>query len=224
MSQIEKLKTLHRQRGSCKAKITSLNKFVYSITKTDVINKDDLSQLQLRYGKFNKLLDEFNKFQLEIETLTTDDTIEMEYSEREQFEDDYFALSTKITNILEKHSTKFKQEKDEQSITMGTDNLNKIKNVKLPTIELAKFLGSYTRWLEFKDYFLTLIHSNDNLSNVNKFQYLKSSLEGSASQTIASIEVSNANYETAWNILCERFDNNQLIIYNHLKGIFDYHK
>lgn len=42
-------------------------------------------------------------------------------------------------------------------------------------------------WLEFRDTFNTLVHSNDKLSNVQKILYLLSSLDKNVLQIIKSI-------------------------------------
>lgn len=94
--------------------------------------------------------------------------------------------------------------------------------IKLPVIELPTFSGRAEEWLQFFDTFDTLIHSNEALSEIQKFYYLKSSLKGDAEQVIHSLEVSARNYEIAWSILKERYQNNKLIIHNHVRALFDH--
>ena len=55
---------------------------------------------------------------------------------------------------------------------------------RLPRIDLPKFDGTFSDWLSFRDLFTSLILSNENISAVEKLQYLKSSLVGSASQLL----------------------------------------
>ena len=68
-----------------------------------------------------------------------------------------------------------------------------IKCVKPPTIQLPKFSECYTNWLEFRDTFESLIHCNDEINNINKFHYLRSSLEGSAAVVVDAIQFSTTN-------------------------------
>ncbi|XP_072403013.1 uncharacterized protein [Diabrotica undecimpunctata] len=56
---------------------------------------------------------------------------------------------------------------------------------------------------------------------INKFHYLRASLGGEAEQVISSLEISAANYDIAWNLLCERFANTRLLIYSYTKALFD---
>lgn len=95
------------------------------------------------------------------------------------------------------------------------------ESVKLPTIQLPKFNGSYDHWMEFRDIFNSLIHSNGQISNTSKFQYLRASLEGTAAQVIKSIQITSDNYDMAWSILCDRFDNKRLLVQNHVRALFN---
>lgn len=52
--------------------------------------------------------------------------------------------------------------------------------VKLPVIDIPKFSGDYSEWLSFCDAFSSLVHTNRSLNNIQKFQYLRSALMGSA--------------------------------------------
>lgn len=90
----------------------------------------------------------------------------------------------------------------------------------MPTIHLPTFDGNYEKWLEFHDTFLSLIHNNEDISRIQKFHYLKSSLRGDAARLISSIDISASGYETAWQAVCKRYDNKKLLIYNHINAIF----
>lgn len=93
--------------------------------------------------------------------------------------------------------------------------------VKLPPINLPSFQGNYDSWLNFLDTYSALIHSNNSLSNVEKFYYLKSCLKGEAAGIIHSIEVTDLNYETAFKLVCERYENKKFIIQSHVKNLFE---
>lgn len=93
--------------------------------------------------------------------------------------------------------------------------------VKLPRIELPTFNGKYEEWHAFFDLFNSLIHSNRDISDTQKFHYLRSSLKGDAAEIVSSLEISGANYADAWTRLKERYDNKRLIVQNHIRAIFD---
>ncbi|EZA59724.1 hypothetical protein X777_16372, partial [Ooceraea biroi] len=54
-----------------------------------------------------------------------------------------------------------------------------------------------------------------------KFQYLRTSLVGDATNVIHSLEITEANYEIAWNLLKQRYDNKRVIVNTHIKAIMD---
>lgn len=57
--------------------------------------------------------------------------------------------------------------------------------VKLP-ISTPTFSGKYTEWTSIYDTFTSLIHKNPEISEIQKFQYLKSALKGEGAQLITS--------------------------------------
>ena len=90
---------------------------------------------------------------------------------------------------------------------------------KLPKLQLPKFSGRVTEWNYFWDSFDSAIHSNPNISNVSKFNYLQSLLEGSASRAIKGLTLTSANYDNAISILRERFGKTQQTIAAHMDEI-----
>ena len=75
------------------------------------------------------------------------------------------------------------------------------------------------RWPAFWDSFNSAIHSNDRLSEIDKFNYLRSLLEGTAYDAIAGLALSAANYGEAVAILRKRFGNKHLIISKHMEAL-----
>ena len=75
------------------------------------------------------------------------------------------------------------------------------------------------RWSAFWDSFNSAIHTNDRLFEIDKFNYLRSLLEGAAYDAIAGLALSAANYGEAVEILKKRFGNRQLIISKHMESL-----
>ena len=82
-----------------------------------------------------------------------------------------------------------------------------IGRVKLPKLSLRKFNGDLTSWTPFWESFKSSIHENDEITLIDKFNYLNSLLEGSAAAAIAGLTLSEANYNEAVTILTKRFGN-----------------
>lgn len=93
--------------------------------------------------------------------------------------------------------------------------------IKLPTIVLPHFLGEYHNWLEFRDTFQSLIHKNTLLDNIQKFHYLRASLQGEATHIIKSLEMSSENYRVAWDLINERYNNTRQLTNNHVHALFN---
>ena len=90
---------------------------------------------------------------------------------------------------------------------------------KLPKLTLPRFKGLVTQWNTVWDSYESAIHANDNISRIDKFNYLKSLLEGPALRAIQGLTLSNANYDAAIDILKDRFGQPQQIVSAHMDEI-----
>lgn len=75
--------------------------------------------------------------------------------------------------------------------------------------------------MNFRDNFRSLIHDNNQLSAIDKCNYLRTSLKDDALYQINQIQVTAANYDLAWGILESKFENHKLIAQEHLKVLFN---
>ena len=90
---------------------------------------------------------------------------------------------------------------------------------RLPRIVIPSFSGQREDWKSFRDLFRSLIHEDSNLSNVDKLYYLKTHVQGDAWFAIDDLQVTAANYATAWNNLEARYDHRWLLVQDHLKAL-----
>ena len=88
--------------------------------------------------------------------------------------------------------------------------------VRLPKLSIKPFSGDLTQWTTFWDSFNSAIHENPTLSEIDKFNYLRSFLERSARESIAGLALTAHNYKEAVSILQKRFGNTQQIISRHM--------
>ena len=94
--------------------------------------------------------------------------------------------------------------------------LTESSRVKLPKLSLKPFNGDITTWTPFWDSYESAIHKNPTLSEIDKFNYLKSLLDHTAHEAIAGLTLTSANYDEAVSILQKRFGNKQQIISRHM--------
>ena len=76
-----------------------------------------------------------------------------------------------------------------------------LSKAKLPKLDLPVFKGDITEWTTFWDMYESAVHSNSNLSSVQKFIYLRTLLSYSAKDAIAGLTLSDANYDEAIKVL-----------------------
>ena len=84
---------------------------------------------------------------------------------------------------------------------------------------LPKFKGDVKNWTAFWDSFKFAVHNNEDIPEVDKFNYLNSLLKGTAFQTIQGLTLTASNYDSAVAMLQERFGNPQQIISAHMEGL-----
>ena len=89
----------------------------------------------------------------------------------------------------------------------------------LPKLTLPKFSGDVARWTTFWDSFKSAVDENTQLTKIDKFNYLYNLLEGSAFRCIKGLPLSEDNYDTALDLLKQRFGKKLQIICAHMDEI-----
>lgn len=214
------LKDLLKKRSTIKGRLTKFKDHLTFLTqnKLSELSGAQVKEVSLRLNKFQELFTTFDDLQTQIEMLSSD--VDEQLKERELLETQFYSSISIAQDIIE--SIPENKERVEGSMNSNASGScsHQFNTVKLPTIKLPSFDGNYLKWLEFRDTFDSLINSNDSIPTINKFHYLRSALEGSATVVIKAIEFTSANYKVAWDLLCERYNNKNILINNHLKALF----
>ena len=194
------------------------------------IYDDGYNQLKTLMEKFNEL----NEGNIQIDRETKQKQKEKEQKMQQEMKQEQLAKDREYTLKLEEMRMKYEIEKarieqrakemeaekelvikQKSSSSQETDVENKNHiNVKLPKFELMKFDGDIFKWQEFWDCFNTAIHQQ-KISRIDKFNYLRSQLKGDAKDVLAGLETTEANYDTAIDLMQERYGKKQLIIKAH---------
>lgn len=95
------------------------------------------------------------------------------------------------------------------------------RKIELPRLEIPEFDGNYLTWKSFHDLFERTVYSEKTISNVEKFQLLRTVLKGEASQIINHLQITEANFEAAWKLLKHRFNNERRLIETYVKNILN---
>ena len=88
--------------------------------------------------------------------------------------------------------------------------------VKLPKLTMQPFKGDLTTWTTFWDSYKAAIHDNASLSDIDKFNYLRSLLQGPALDAVSGLTLTATNYKEAVSVLEKRFGNKQQIVAKHM--------
>ncbi|KYN02007.1 hypothetical protein ALC62_07184 [Cyphomyrmex costatus] len=220
---MENLNKLRAKRTNVKGQLTQFVKFVrdHGEERREQLPDRIRDHAEELFGTYNEIQSQIAEVKLEaaIEKIPPPSQEELQAldaeiaRERQSVEDVYFEYLVKAKRLVEAEQTNVAVHQQEQQV----NNLT----VKLPTLQLPKFNGSYDQWLMYKDTFTSVIDSNVRLTRIQKFQYLCSSLTGEALQVIHTLETTDENYEIAWRLIKERYENKKLIISTHIKELFE---
>ncbi|XP_029172199.1 uncharacterized protein LOC114941382 [Nylanderia fulva] len=202
---------LKRKRGIIKGSCTRIETFVNSVNAVD---DDARAQLEVRRACLDPIREDYCKVQSQLEAID-----EAEIEDRDAFEDKVYSLCARMQRLLRNDSG---QNSPRASTPVSARSESEAATyVRLPKLNLPSFSGKYEEWFPFHDTFISVIHNNKTLSDIQKFQYLRASLTGTALDIVKTLEISNNNYDLAWNILKERYNNKRVIVQTHIKAIFE---
>lgn len=151
-----------------------------------------------RYPDVAKIAEDFETAHLKVLQDATA-VFETEDAVRAQFNVMHYAIKSRYAAIAEARRT-----------VGGEDeavNRNPVSKLKLPKISLPHFSGDVTLWPSFFALFTTSIHDNTQLSDMEKYQYLLSSLSGEALNVIKNLQFSAEHYAIAFDMLVARYQN-----------------
>nr|CAI5851181.1 unnamed protein product [Callosobruchus analis] len=195
-------RTLIKRRGAIKAKQTLFKKR-FEVIKNEIADQSSLSEvpkemileLQSRLENLNKLFSDYDEIQNSIEVECDDNNLEQQLIQREEFEDLHYSLASECKNIIDNYysltedrSASIRSGESEHHSSTHSQMVEHCE-IKLPSINLPKFSGDYKNWMEFRDFFISIIHMKENIPQINKFHYLRSSLEGGAAQELSCLVI-----------------------------------
>ncbi|GBN47843.1 hypothetical protein AVEN_85767-1, partial [Araneus ventricosus] len=203
---VDAAEKINRVKGAIKSSVTKLETFLENAEKASV------TELQIRIkkiGQLQKKLDELlNEFFLIKDLSGLQDTA----NDFEQVDSRLEELEVRITSILDSRKS---------SSNPKNQTVESIKNeIRLPENPLPTFSGAFSEWESFKTQFTTLVSNNDNLDDNQKLFYLRASLKGEAKQ----LESTEDTFNSLFDALKERFENQTLLIDFNVLSILHYDK
>ncbi|GFQ82036.1 DUF1758 domain-containing protein, partial [Trichonephila clavata] len=220
----DRVACLKRKRSVLRTAVTNtVTKLEHELLETEHIDVDKLEEiLEILVTKFESLKCIDN----ELEPLFGEIEFEEEYTKTEEYNDKVtltkFRVNKRIRE-LNKNVSNFPANvsHDVEKINqVYQPNINIEENsvrIKLPKLCIPKFYGDVNQWLNFWNSFESAIHKNVHLNKVDKFNYLKSYLGGTALSTVDGFSISDSTYDAAINLLKERFAREDLLIQTHMR-------
>ena len=232
MSEEEQLTRKRRLRAGHRASTTRILGQVEPAITADPIDVSKIIQLKRSLEDKLRSLSDLDQAILD---LTPEDSIETEIIQADEIKERLYSALTKLDHCLSSpvlphmkaaaathppatHPSNAEDEfhaTDPPPSAVGPGPVQSVK-VKLPKISLPRFNGRPVKWIPFWDSYESTIHSNHDLSSVDKFNYLRSLLDGVAFDAIAGLTLSSSNYQQAIDILHKHFGNKQVIVSNHM--------
>lgn len=245
------LKQLRVKRGCIKSQLTNFQKLIDRIDKENlnsesILNiRERVDKIKSLYDTFSEI-----QLDIEYLVYDETEIYEREIITRDEFYDQYFYLVSCGETLIRSFSTKASlgnNANNVQAVTETIQNVNKANSegdqqldsgdvsihestnteyrnrcsIKLPTIKLPVFDGTFTTWRSFLDAFNTLINANPELTDTQRLIYLKSTVTGEPHELISSLETTDVNYKIALGILKKRYDNKRRIVNNHVLSILN---
>lgn len=200
--------------------ITKWTSFESQLANLENIVSDgeyEITSLKLRMTRMNEVYRNFEEYKDELSMLEPNHPLLNEFI---GIQNRYFAIAGNVENISTAMSETRSVASSENGHSATVGNSQELdvskRRIKLPTAALPTFDGKYEDWLSFKNAFTAMIHSQSYLSDIEKFQYLKSSLTKEAANKIKIFSMTGENYMKAWDILERSYEVKRILINQHL--------
>lgn len=222
----ELLEKLKKKRAAIRTQTTK----ILSNAETLINEENDLDSEQ-KSDSLNilkeQLIEKHDALKLlnnDIENNIPDSEFEAEIEGSESYSEKIIEWKYKITKFLQNKPSKNKAYSSDASSINSESSVPKSTGqniINLPKLNIGKFYGDSSYWLEFWSQFSNAIDNNDCLSQIDKFSYLKSLLGGSAANAISGFTLSEENYKSALTLLKDRYGRKDLVISTHMNKLLN---
>ena len=203
-----------RVRGAHKASATKIMQQIVEAVRADRPDEARLASLRL---SLNEEIETVKGLDADVIDLMDDDGIVEDIDTADEFKETVFRSLLSIDRTIEQLKSSSDPKVREHTLPTSTTHTR----VKLPKLQLRSFSGDLTQWTSFWDSFHSAIHNSDELSEIEKFNYLNSLLERSAKEAISGFSLTAVNYREAIATLKKRFGGKQQIVDKHLDVLFN---
>lgn len=211
----QELEQLKRTRSAARGWLTRTIRALEAVMAAEIVDRVDLEdavhEFDIRFGAVDEA-------QTAVEYKLPDADLEADLDEAAQSRGEARVVRRKATRLLLSLRTVTASGTEESSENGSVTGSEALKTVKLPRLELPKFSGNLTLWQSFWDQFKAIVDASD-LPKVSKFTYLQSLLTGEAKTAIEGLALTSDHYDTACELLEQRFGKPERIIFAHIQSL-----
>ena len=190
---------------------------------SDELSKDSPDENEIKVGieqvqvKFNKVVEIANKMQ---DDMTEEEQLTTDIDKMEELENKVISVRIKAKSTLEKLQKQESTKVDTKAQTIYVTQPPQVA-VKLPDAKLQEFHGDDESFPSFIDNFTALVDDNPNITDVEKFGYLRGVCK---LDIVQHCPMTGANYKAALHRLKNEYGDEELIATKHLNALIDMNK
>lgn len=158
-----------------------LRKLNLTPLSVEELHSMDHAELSIRLEQLDRIQHQFDLTQSQLEE---EDPAELEASTRDEFTAAFIRIKAAFTRELNKLDPLMSSTRNPTLHEQPSVIVMKQPKSRLPQLQLPSFGGAYTEWPNFFGMFQTVVHNDTELSNLEKFQHLRSCLKDAALATI----------------------------------------
>lgn len=167
--------------------------------------------IKARLPNAEKLLPQFYKIMGDIKKA---DSKASSDAELKRFETDFYQSLAKAQTLVKQLDSNASTSHSDRDVRIDP-SVSVKKPMKLKPVDVPHFYGSYDKWPSFKQMFLSLVH-DQAYTTIAKFTKLKAAVRGRAAAVIEHLKLDEKHYETALQVLTERYENKRLLLEDYM--------
>ena len=196
-----------------------ISRLITEFSRTDEQDLLNLKRLEKSLEEKMKILKNLDDEILELISEDEAETLTNEIDKSCQISDEINDILVKIESIFSKSNIEISSVHTNSTTSSSVSFNPNDSHAKLPKLTLDKFNGELLPWQSFWDQYSVAIHTNGSLSDIEKFNYLRSYLTETTGECIKGLSLTSANYQKAVEILNERYGNKQILISSYMDVI-----
>ncbi|KMQ83371.1 pao retrotransposon peptidase superfamily [Lasius niger] len=197
--------------------INEKKKKLEEIQRQQIYIEEDIINLNLYKESLIKLQEEWGDINKDIQEVIPITELAEEMIQEKEVEESIRKKLLEINRILS--NMEEEEEKKENDKEMKKENIRKEDNIKLQNIQIKPFNGILKEYMGFKQQVRIAVEENKNLSEVEKFIYLKSLLSGNANEMIDGLDIKGESFKIALDILEKTYGDRDRIIKFHINSL-----